>query len=156
MPLVLAGGRGWLMDDFEPKLAELDLQQDVIQLGYVEDTTLQWLYQHCFAFIYPSLFEGFGLPVLEAMGLGAPVIASMVTAIPEIVGDAGLLIDPYREEALYGAMLQLATDSQCRAHLRARARQQAAKFSWQTAAQAVLTCYHEVLTSPRQKGLRGS
>lgn len=152
MPFVLVGGRGWLMDDFEPMLEELGLQQDVIRLGYVDDTTLQWLYQHCFAFVYPSLFEGFGLPVLEAMSLGAPVIASMVTSIPEIIGDAGILVNPRCEEAICAAMLQLVTDSQCRVHLRARARRQAAKFSWQAAAQAVLTCYQEVLTHPRQTG----
>ena len=150
MPLVLAGGRGWLMDDFELLLQELDLQRDVILLGYVDDPTLQWLYQHCFAFVYPSLFEGFGLPVLEAMSLGAPVITSGVTSLPEIVGDAGILVDPRCEEAVYGAMLQLATDAQCRTYLRDKARRQAAQFSWPAAAQAVLTCYQEVLTNPRQ------
>jgi glycosyltransferase involved in cell wall biosynthesis len=152
MPLVLAGGRGWLMDDLERMLEELDLQRDVILLGYVDDPTLQWLYQHCFAFVYPSLFEGFGLPVLEAMSLGAPVITSRVTSIPEIVVDAGILVDPRCEEALCGAMLQLATDPQCRAYLREKARRQAAQFSWQVAAQAVLTCYQEAFTNPRQIG----
>jgi glycosyltransferase involved in cell wall biosynthesis len=140
------------MDDFAQMLEEFSLQQDIIQLGYVDDTTLQWLYQHCFAFIYPSLFEGFGLPVLEAMSLGVPVIASRVTSIPEIVGEAGILVDPQREDMIYGAMLQLATDSQCRTHLREIARRQAAKFSWQAAAQAISTYYQEVLTNPRQTG----
>ena len=152
MPLVLVGDRGWLMDDFAQMLEEFSLQQDIIQLGYVDDTTLQWLYQHCFAFIYPSLFEGFGLPVLEAMSLGVPVIASRVTSIPEIVGEAGILVDPQREDMICGAMLQLATNSQCHTHLRERARRQAAKFSWPAAAQAISTYYQEVLTNPRQTG----
>ena len=86
------------------------------------------------------------------MSLGAPVIASTVTSIPEIVGDAGILVDPQLEEVIYGAMLQLATDYQCRTHLHERARRQAAKFSWQAAARAIIAYYQEVLTNPRQTG----
>jgi glycosyltransferase involved in cell wall biosynthesis len=83
------------------------------------------------------------------MSLGAPVIPSGVTSLPEIVGDAGILVDPRCEEAVYGAMLQFATDAQCRTYLRDKATRQAAQFSWPAAAQAVLTCYQEVLTHPR-------
>ena len=150
MPLVLVGGQGWLMDDLAQTLEDLGVQQDVIHLGYIDDTALQWLYQYCFAFVFPSLFEGFGLPVLEAMSLGAPVIASAVTSVPEITGAAGVLVDPQQEEAIYGAMLQLATDPQFCASLRHQARQQAAKFSWSATAQTVLNCYQEVLTHPRK------
>ena len=93
-PLVLAGARGWLMQDFEKELDSLNLQNDIIILGYIDDPTLQWLYQNCFAFVYPSLFEGFGLPVLEAMSLGAAVLTSNFSSLPEIVGEAAILIDP--------------------------------------------------------------
>src|SRR5215216_272052 len=92
LPLVHAGGPGWLMNDFKRQICNLSLQKDVILLGYVDDTALQWLYQNCFAFVYPSYFEGFGLPVLEAMSLGAAVITSNITSIPEIIGQAGILV----------------------------------------------------------------
>ena len=148
-PLVLAGGRGWLMDDFEEKLEALNLRQDVILLDYVDDETLQWLYQNCFAFIFPSLFEGFGLPVLEAMSLGAPVIASHVSSIPEIVGQAGILVDPRNEERLAQAMRKLVTDPNFRIDLKEKTIQQASQFPWKSAAGAVLQAYREMLSRDR-------
>jgi len=147
-PLVLTGSDGWLMDDFHRWLDDLRLHQDVIILGYVDDTILQWLYQHCFAFVYPSFFEGFGLPVLEAMSLGAPVIVSNVTSLPEIVATHGILVDPHDVESIYHGMRQLATDPLLRTDLRGRALSQAAKFSWQSAARETLACYREVLNAP--------
>lgn len=149
-PLVLAGGKGWLMNDLEKTLDELGLRQDVVLLGYVDDEALRWLYENCFAFIYPSLFEGFGLPVLEAMNLGAPVIASRVTSIPEIVEEAGILVDPLSEGEISQAMLQLFRERQLREALKKKTVQQARKFSWQVAARAVMECYEEVLTRPKR------
>lgn len=149
LPLVLAGGRGWLMDDFEKTVESMNLRQDVILLGYVEDEALQWLYQNCFAFVYPSLFEGFGLPVLEAMSLGAPIISSEVTSIPEIVGPAGILVNPLNEKAIYEAMSNLAKDEDLRVDLKSAAIRQASKFSWNSAARAVLQAYREVLSWDR-------
>lgn len=148
-PLVLAGGRGWLIEDLEQTLEELGLQQEVIQLGYVDDEALQWLYQNCFAFIYPSLFEGFGLPVLEAMSLGAAVIASKTTSLPEIVGSAGLLVDPLREEEIFQAMLRLSTGEIDREKLKEQALRRAEAFSWKRAAQEVLRLYREMGSGPR-------
>jgi glycosyltransferase involved in cell wall biosynthesis len=144
-PLVLAGGQGWLMDDFEKNLDDLGLRQDVIILGYVDDETLAWLYQNCFAFIYPSLFEGFGLPAMEAMSLGAPVIASDVSSLPEILEQAGILIDPLNEEALSQAMRRLFSQPEFRSLLRDKSRDQASRFSWTSAASATMECYREVL-----------
>jgi glycosyltransferase involved in cell wall biosynthesis len=148
-PLVLAGGRGWLMDDFEKTIENLGLQQDVILLGYVDDTTLQWLYQNCFAFIYPSLFEGFGLPVLEAMSLGAPVIAAKTTSLPEIVGSAGILVDPFQEEEIFSAMLRLSRRQVDREALQVSAREKAGKFSWKATARRVNDLYREVVSRRR-------
>ena len=153
-PLVLAGGKGWLMDDFQHTVNRLGLEQDVILLGYVDDQVLQWLYQNCFAFVYPSLFEGFGLPVLEAMSLGSVVIASNVTSIPEIVGEAGLLIDPTQEEDISGAMLKLATDDASRKALKNQALLRASGFSWQDAAKQVIETYQAVIdksSKPRRQ-----
>jgi len=143
-PLVLAGGQGWLMDGFAELIKELGLEQDVIGLGYVDDTELQWLYQNCYAFLFPSLFEGFGMPVLEAMTLGAAVIVSDRSSLPEIVGAAGLLVDPLQEEVLAGAMHSLLTGTAKRNTLRQQALTQAREFSWQTAARQVHDLYRQV------------
>lgn len=144
-PLVHAGGSGWLMDDFKEQIHKLNLQNDVITLGYVDDVTLQWLYQNCFAFVYPSLFEGFGMPVLEAMSLGAAVITSDTTSLPEVAGDAALLINPLDDEALAHAMLRLGDDV-LRRNLKIKAIAQAACFSWQDSANATLQMYREFST----------
>jgi glycosyltransferase involved in cell wall biosynthesis/SAM-dependent methyltransferase len=143
LPLVLAGGKGWLMDDFEQTMDRLGLRQDVILLGYVDNPVLHWLYQNCFAFVYPSLYEGFGLPVLEAMSLGAAVITSNVTSLPELVSDAGILIDPLREEEIYGAMLNLIEEGSSRDNLKRRALARASLFSWENTARQVIAQYEE-------------
>jgi glycosyltransferase involved in cell wall biosynthesis len=141
LPLVHAGGPGWLMHDFRDQIRKLNLQNDVILLGYVDDITLQWLYQNCFAFVYPSFFEGFGLPVLEAMSLGAAVIASNTTSIPEIVGEAGILVDPVQEEQIANAMDELAEDEEFLVMLRLAGRQRAGRFSWERAAMETMNLY---------------
>jgi glycosyltransferase involved in cell wall biosynthesis len=148
-PLVLAGGKGWLMDDFDKFIDELGLQRDVVLLGYVEEAELQWLYQNCFAFLYPSLYEGFGLPVLEAMTLGAPVIASNTTSLPEVLGADGLPVDPLQEEEIFTAMFNLSTDPGLRAALGVRSQKRAERFSWTRTADEVLNVYREVLERPR-------
>jgi glycosyltransferase involved in cell wall biosynthesis len=147
-PLVLAGGKGWLMDDLEQLLDELNLQQEVILLGYVADEALHWLYHNCYALVYPSLFEGFGLPVLEAMSCGSPVITSNCTSIPEIVGEAGLLVDPYQEEAIFRAMLSLSNGAVDRGQLKDMSLHRAAGFSWVNAAESVLEIYRNLLVMP--------
>ncbi len=141
LPLVHAGGPGWLMNDFKDQIRKLNLQEDVILLGYVDDITLRWLYQNCFAFVYPSYFEGFGLPVLEAMSLGSAVIASNTTSIPEIVGEAGVLIDPTQDEEIANKMDILAEDEERLATLRSIAMQQARRFSWEKAALETINLY---------------
>jgi glycosyltransferase involved in cell wall biosynthesis len=145
LPLVMAGGYGWLMDDFRQSLMDLGLTGDVSVLGYVDDSTLQWLYENCFALVYPSLFEGFGLPVLEAMSLGAPVIASGLTSIPEIVDDAGLLVDPLSEKSISSAMHRLTLEEGLRERLKTLGMQRARCFSWENAARSVLGLYASLL-----------
>ena len=143
-PLVLAGGGGWLMEDLEKTLAGLAPGTDVIITGYLSDSELQWLYENCFAFVYPSLFEGFGLPVLEAMNLGAAVIASQTSSLPEVVGSAGLLVNPYDTDEIAAAMRLLTEDNACREALKNAAPRQAGIFSWQSAANQVLELYEEL------------
>ena len=140
-PLVMAGGRGWLMEDLHKTAADLGLAEAVVMAGYLDDPALQWLYQNCYAMVYPSLFEGFGLPVLEAMSLGAPVISSNVTSIPEIVGNAGILVDPLADEEVLRAMLRLIEEHGLRESLIELGGKQAKRFSWEAAARGVLESY---------------
>jgi len=147
-PLALAGGSGWLEEGLPPLVAELGLGGRVRLLGYVPDETLRWLYRNCFAFVYPSLAEGFGLPPLEAMSLGAAVVTSNTTSLPEVVGDAAITVDPEDDEALAEAMRRLSGDAALRDGLRQRGLEQASRFSWEGAARDVLRVYEDVRGRP--------
>jgi glycosyltransferase involved in cell wall biosynthesis len=147
-PLVIAGGQGWLEQGFDRFVEELGIGDRVHRLGYVDDPILAALYANCFAFVYPSLVEGFGLPVLEAMTLGAATITSNCSSLPEIAGDAALTVDPEDEAALSAAMLTLKSGDS-RDTLRSRAQRRAARFSWRAAARAVSGIYEEVRLQPR-------
>jgi len=147
-PLVVVGARGWLLDELDQTVAQLAASRQLLQLGYVSDAALQWLYENCFGFVYASLFEGFGLPVVEAMSRGAAVVASSATSLPEVVGDAGLLVDPLDESAILAGMQRLDADEQMRRRLKTRAAERAATFSWATAADQVLDIYARVLARP--------
>ncbi|HTS17798.1 MAG TPA: glycosyltransferase family 1 protein [Verrucomicrobiae bacterium] len=146
-PLVWAGGNGWLMDDLPHLLKEEGLERDILLLGRVDDESLQWLYQNCFAFVFPSVFEGFGLPVLEALSLGAPVIAANTTSIPEVVGAAGLLVDPLSEDEILAAMMKLDGDKALRQGLSSAGPRQAERFSWTQSARQLLQQYQRTCES---------
>lgn len=148
MPLVLAGGKGWLMDDVARTVAELGIAEHLIFTGYVSDAELAWLYASCHAFLYPSLFEGFGLPVLEAMSLGAAVICSDATSLPEVAGDAAVLVDPLDVAGLATAMAEVADNASLRASLRQRALTRAGLFSWEKTARIVADAYARVVSLP--------
>ncbi|PPD51124.1 MAG: glycosyl transferase family 1 [Methylobacter sp.] len=150
MPLVLAGGKGWLMEDFQNYLSELGISAQVLIAGYVSDDELIWLYRNCYANLYPSLFEGFGLPVLEGMQFGAPTLTSNTTSIPEVAGDATILLAPEDTEAWSHAMLWLATNREERDNLSAAALKQAGRFDWRHSAVALLKLYQEALASPKR------
>ncbi|GAB6036723.1 hypothetical protein JCM15519_12820 [Fundidesulfovibrio butyratiphilus] len=144
-PLVLAGGRGWLMDDVAGRLDDLGLSGRVRLTGYVSDAELAWLYANAFAFVYPSLFEGFGLPVLEAMSLGAAVVTSQASSLPEVAGDAALLVDPADPAAIAAAMARLEDDATLRASLAGRGQLRSARFRWSATATAALHAYRAAL-----------
>ena len=110
LSLVLAGGKGWWYEDIFRTVQELDLADRVIFTGYVKDDDLPALYSGAELFVLPSLYEGFGLPVLEAMACGAPVVASNVSSLPEIAGDAGLLANPTDPADLARAMIRVLMD----------------------------------------------
>lgn len=145
--LVLAGANGWLETDLSAYISELKLSDKVHVLGYVSDATLRWLYRSCWAFIYPSLYEGFGLPVLEAMSAGAATITSNTTSLPEIGADAVLYVDPFNEESIISALLQVDNENY-RCALQNSCYQQAQKFSWSTTANLVYHAYEQVLKMP--------
>ncbi len=144
-PLALAGGRGWMEEDLEAYIRSLGLEEAVIPLGYVTDDDLVWLYRNCFAFVYPSLYEGFGLPVLEAMSLGAPVITSRVTSLPEVAGDAALYVDPWDAADIVRAFGRLGADKDLREALKQEAAIQSRKFSWERSAEETLAVYRRLM-----------
>jgi glycosyltransferase involved in cell wall biosynthesis len=144
MPLVLAGGAGWLMQDFRNRIAELGVAEHVVFTGYVSDDQLAWLYRNAYALVFPSLFEGFGLPVLEAMKFGTPVVGSDRTSIPEIIGDSGIVIDPDDRGALADLMCKLGGSSEMREDLAALAGNRASKFSIKSSVDVLAGVYRDV------------
>lgn len=131
--LVLAGGKGWLYDD-----TWVQGVQGVDMPGYIDDADKGALYAGALALLFPTLYEGFGFPVLEAMLCGTPVIASTLSSLPELAGDAALLVDPLDTAAIAEAMTRLSRDESLRWTLREKGYQQAAKFTWDRTAQQTL------------------
>jgi glycosyltransferase involved in cell wall biosynthesis len=142
--LVFVGKKGWLYEGFFRRLRELGLEDRVIFTGYVPDEDLPAIYSAADLFVFPSLYEGFGLPVLEAMACGTPVVCSNTSSLPEVAGDAALLVDPADVRALAGAMERVLTDETLRADLQARGLEQARRFSWARAAQETMQVYENV------------
>ncbi|GAB4434769.1 MAG: glycosyltransferase family 1 protein [Anaerolineae bacterium] len=136
--LVLAGARGWLYDDIFATVRRLGLEAWVCFPGYVDDAHLAALYSGADAFVFPSLYEGFGFPVLEAMRCRTPVICANTSSLPEVAGEAALLVDPLEVGALTNALRRLTTDAALRAALVAQGEKQAARFTWERAAQQAL------------------
>lgn len=143
--LVLAGGKGWLFDEVFNLVNELKLQDQVKFTGYVPDEDLPALYSGALAFVYPSLYEGFGLPPLEAMSCGAPVITTNVTSLPEVVGEAGLMHAPEDAHALTQAMATLLDDADARSFYKHAGLERAKLFSWERAARETQAVYEEVV-----------
>jgi glycosyltransferase involved in cell wall biosynthesis len=146
LPLLLVGAPGWLYEDIMKRVNELRLRQHVHFLGTVANTALRSLYNLALLLAHPAYYEGFGLTVLEAMACGTPVICSKAGSLPEVAGDAALLIPPEDTEAWAAAMYRLLNDAELQADLRARGLRQAARFSWEKAAQETLAVYRQAVT----------
>jgi glycosyltransferase involved in cell wall biosynthesis len=153
--LVIAGKKGWLYESFFSRLRELGLEGEVILPGYIADEDLPAVYSAASVFVFPSLYEGFGLPPLEAMACGTPVVCSNASSLPEVCGpaaaggsvdrpEAALLVEPTDVAALAQAMERVLSDEPLRATLRARGLAQAAQFSWERTARETLAVYREV------------
>ncbi|MGH9752280.1 MAG: glycosyltransferase family 4 protein [Blastocatellia bacterium] len=141
--LVIVGRKLWLASEIFDEALRHRWADDVILTGYVADEDLPPLYRAARAFVYPSLFEGFGLPPLEAMACGTPVVTSNVSSLPEVAGGAALLIDPNDEQALANALIEIANNERLRAELREKGIAQAKKFTWRAAAEQTLRLYQE-------------
>ncbi len=140
-PLVIVGKRGWLSDGFFAALEACPVREGVLLTGYVEDVDLPAIYAAATAFVFPSLYEGFGLPPLEAMACGTPVICSNASSLPEVVAGAGLLVEPTDVDALQSAIHQVVTSASLRSDLSRSGLAQATKFSWSEAAAATRHIY---------------
>ena len=148
MKLVMVGTRGWKMESIFQELEKLgSVSERVVVTGFVPDEDLAPIYSHASMFVYPSLLEGFGLPPLEAMQCGVPVITSNTSSLPEVVGDAGIMVSPTDADALCQAMATLFRDQALRDRLAARARERAATFSWARCAAETVAAYRLALGS---------
>jgi glycosyltransferase involved in cell wall biosynthesis len=146
--LVIVGRKGWLYQDFFQRLRELGLEEDEVVLpGFVPDEDLPALYSAAELFVFPSLYEGFGLPPLEAMACGTPVVTSNTSSLPEVVGEAGLMVDPHDVRALREAMERALIDEHLRTELRTRGLEQAGRFTWEKTAQQTLEVYRGIATA---------
>lgn len=142
--LVVAGQAYWRTSDIYRAVEEYGLEHQVIFTGYVPDVDLPLLYNAADLFTFVSLYEGFGLPVLEAMACGTPVVSSWGGSLPEVVGDAGVLVDPLDVEGITQAMAEVLSQPQIASQLRAKGLKQAASFSWRRMAEETLRVYEEV------------
>lgn len=135
--LVLAGGKGWLADELQGHIEQFGLAKQVIRPGYVADDALPALLSAAEALVFPSLFEGFGLPVLEAMACGTPVLTSRSSSLPEVAGDAAILVEPTNTQQITDALYLLLTQPALSAALRERGIRQAKQFTWQRSAEQI-------------------
>ena len=146
--LVLAGGRGWKAEGVYARIAALDLERDVLLPGYVPMEEQPLWYNGADVYVYPSLYEGFGLPPLEAMACGTPVVAARAASLPEVVGDAAVLVDPLSVDALSEALLRVASDADLRRTLGLAGVARAEQFTWTRTALQTLEVYRQVEQLP--------
>jgi glycosyltransferase involved in cell wall biosynthesis len=143
--LVLVGRYGWRYEELLRQINNLDLEGMVHFTGYVSQEDLPLVYNLSSLFVYPTLYEGFGLPALEAMACGVPVITTDVSSLPEIVGEAGILVPVNNVEALYGAMIAVLGDEDLRRKMINKGIQRAAKFTWEQTAKLTFQVYQQVM-----------
>jgi len=141
---VIAGGKGWENESFYQLLKKLKIDDYLVFAGYIPEEDLPALYQGAEVFVYPSFYEGFGLPVLEAMSSGTPVVTSNTSSLPEVAGDAALLVNPAEIFDLYEAMEALVTSPSLREELRGKGLEQSKKFTWEKTACQTLEIYRKI------------
>jgi len=145
--LVIIGMKGWMESDIGALVDKLGLQQSVEFLGYVTDVELRYFYGKADVFVFPSLYEGFGFPIIESFCCGAPVITSNISSCPEVAGDAAVLIDPKDPSKIAGAIESVVSDPDFRAELISKGYQRAVRFSFRKTAEETLRVYQEAYES---------
>ncbi|ACB49392.1 mannosyl transferase B [Crocosphaera subtropica ATCC 51142] len=143
--LILIGKKGWNYKDIFNKINTSQFKDDIQHLDYISDELVAIFYSQAEAFIYPSFYEGFGLPILEAMTLGSPVITSHTSSLPEVAGDAALYIDPTDYYQLAQIMLKVIDNSTLRKEMINKGKIQAEQFSWEKTAEATLNVYQSII-----------
>jgi glycosyltransferase involved in cell wall biosynthesis len=145
--LVVVGRFGWSYQQVLDEIEALGLQERVQFTGYIPQADLPIVYNLASLFVYPTLYEGFGLPALEAMACGTPVVTSNVASLPEIIGEAGVLIPPGDQQALSQALQDVLSDPGLQTHLAIKGPQQASQFTWERTARQTLQVYRQVLAN---------
>ncbi len=143
--LVIGGGKGWLYDEIFQRVGELQLHEHVHFAGFIADADLPALYSAAEFFAYPSLYEGFGLPIIEALACGTPVLTANNSCLPEAAGPGALYIDAEDVRSIADGIVRMATDTALRAQLRAAGTRHAAQFTWERSARQLLEAYRSVL-----------
>lgn len=143
--LVIVGRAAWRHSELFGLVQNSRFRDDVVFAGYLDEPAIAALYRRCAVFVYPSLYEGFGLPVLEAMACGAPVITSTTSSLPEVAGDAALLVDPLSVDAIGAALDAVVQDGARRDAMRERGLMRAAMFEWTSTARSTLDIYRQVV-----------
>ncbi len=144
-PLVIAGGKGWMNRDIQKVVLQLGLGPKIFFAGFIDSADISAVYSGATVFAYPSLYEGFGLPILESMSCGTPVISSNTSSMPEVAGDAALLVDPTNVEELSSGLQLLLENESLRCEMINKGLARATLFSWEKCAQETLNVYHQVL-----------
>ncbi len=148
--LALAGGSGWLYEETEQIVAELKLEKKVRFLGHVSDLELMMLYSLADVFVFPSFYEGFGVPPLEAMACGTPVITSNTSSLPEVIGDAAIMVNPHKINEIASAINRVLENKQLQEDLRQKGYARAAHFTWVRSAQKMLSIYTQLYEGKTQ------
>jgi len=149
--LVIVGKRGWLFEETIRAAAVSSANDKIVFTGYVAENDLPALYTGALCFAYPSFFEGFGIPLLEAMRCGTPTITSDRTCFPEVVGDASLIIDPFDEQSIADGLWRMISDVALREQLRSRGFAQSSLFDWRQTARLTLDVYEQVFHAKAQR-----
>jgi glycosyltransferase involved in cell wall biosynthesis len=147
--LVLAGPQGWNVEEIYKTYQNLSCRLKIRWLNFVSDEYLSALYSGATFFVYPSLLEGFGLPVTEAMSVGCPVLTSNVSAMPEVVGDSALMVDPFDVDAISEGMIKLSEDIELRQSLSQKGCEQVKKFNWSESARGMISAYYKAVEMKR-------
>jgi glycosyltransferase involved in cell wall biosynthesis len=143
--LVIAGGKGWLESPIYKAVSDSKMQEFVHFIGFVDDKDLPALYRSAVCVAFPSLYEGFGLPILEGMACGVPVLTSNVSSLPEVAGDSAIMVDPYDLDAITDGLQRLILDSDLRNTLIQKGLVRARQFTWEKSAQQLLGIYQNLL-----------